>query len=155
MQLRLPIELREIKGVVYTKPWVVDLILDLVGYRPEADLAVLMAVEPAAGEGAFLVSMVRRLLASLQIHGRTIDEAKRALLAYELDSKASAGARDLVVDELIRAGVARHEAEETAAHWIVEGNYLLSSPTAPRADVIAGNPPYIRYDDLPEDLIGA
>jgi hypothetical protein len=36
MQLRLPAERGETKGVVYTKPWVVDLILDLVGYRPES-----------------------------------------------------------------------------------------------------------------------
>src|SRR6266516_7974950 len=98
MQLRLPREAREAKGVVYTKPWVVDLILDLVGYRAEADLATLVAVEPAAGEGAFLVRMVRRLLASLQLHGRSLGDAKRALLAYELDGKASAWARELVVD---------------------------------------------------------
>lgn len=155
MQLRLPSEAREAKGVVYTKPWVVDLILDLVGYRAEADLATLVAVEPAAGEGAFLVPMVRRLLASLQLHGRSIGEAKRALLAYELDGEAAAWARELVVDELADAGIARREAERTAAGWIVEGDYLLSSTSAPRADVIVGNPPYIRYDDLPGDLFSS
>jgi hypothetical protein len=93
MQLRLPSKAREAKGVVYTKPWVVDLILDLVGYRADADLATLVAVEPSAGEGAFLVLMVRRLLASLQLHGRSIEEAKRALLAYELDGEAAAWAQ--------------------------------------------------------------
>ncbi|MGH9307612.1 MAG: hypothetical protein ACRD0I_12125, partial [Acidimicrobiales bacterium] len=59
------------RGVVYTKSWVVDLILDLAGYRPTADLAALYAVEPAAGEGAFLVPMIRRLLESIAIHGRS------------------------------------------------------------------------------------
>jgi hypothetical protein len=155
MQLRLPGEAQEAKGVVYTKPWVVNLILDLVGYRAEADLAAMVAVEPAAGEGAFLVPMVRRLLASLQRHGRSIREAKRALLAYELDGEAVAWARDLVVAELARASVARREAEQAAAGWVVEGDYLLSSTTAPRADVIVGNPPYIRYDDLPEGAFAA
>src|SRR5262245_8512817 len=127
MQLRLPVEAREAKGVVYTKPWVVNLILDLVGYRAEADLAALVAVEPAAGEGAFLLPMVRRLLASLQLHGRTISAAKRALLAYELDGQAAAWARELVVAELTGAGVARREAERTAVGWVVEGDYLRSS----------------------------
>jgi hypothetical protein len=127
VQLRLPAEREVTKGVVYTKPWVVDLILDLVGYRPEADLATLVAVEPAAGEGAFLVPMVRRLLASLELHGRTIGDAKRALAAYELDGEASAWARELVVNELTGARIARREAERTAARWIVEGDYLLSS----------------------------
>jgi adenine-specific DNA-methyltransferase len=99
MQLSLPAEPRETKGVVYTKPWVVDLILDLVGYRPEADLAAMVAVEPAAGEGAFLMPMVRRLLASLELHGRSLGEAKRALLAYEVDREAAAWASELVVGE--------------------------------------------------------
>jgi adenine-specific DNA-methyltransferase len=84
VQLRLPGETHSAKGVIYTQAWVAELILDLVGYRADADLATLVAVEPAAGEGAFLIPMVRRLLASLQLHERSIEEAKRALQAYEL-----------------------------------------------------------------------
>ena len=30
---------KEPRGVVYTRPWVVDLILDLAGYRADEDLA--------------------------------------------------------------------------------------------------------------------
>jgi len=41
------VPLEEPKGVVYTRPWVVDLILDLAGYRSEADLAARYAVEPS------------------------------------------------------------------------------------------------------------
>jgi hypothetical protein len=84
IQLRLPTKPAE-KGVIYTKPWVVDLILDLVGYRASADLAALVAVEPAAGAGAFLIPMVRRLLASVHAHGRTVADARDAIIAYELD----------------------------------------------------------------------
>jgi hypothetical protein len=80
--------LGEPKGVVYTKPWVVDLILDLAGYRVEIDLADLYAVEPSAGEGAFLIPMVRRLLASIRHHGRSLADARSALHAYELDEAA-------------------------------------------------------------------
>jgi hypothetical protein len=72
MQFHLPAEPGETKGVIYTKPWVVDLILDLVGYRPNVDLASLVAIEPAAGEGAFLMPMVRRLLASLKSTDATL-----------------------------------------------------------------------------------
>lgn len=46
----------------------VELILDLANYRPERDLGALHVVEPAAGDGAFLVAMVRRLVASLALH---------------------------------------------------------------------------------------
>ena len=36
----------EAKGVVYTKRWVVELLLDLAGYRSEVNLVDCVAVEP-------------------------------------------------------------------------------------------------------------
>lgn len=155
MQLRLPTAARETKGVVYTKPWVVDLILDLVGYRADADLVSIVAVEPAAGEGAFLVPMVQRLLTSIERHRRSPADARQALFAFEVDGDAAAWARDLVAVELISAGVKRAEAQRLAARWVVESDYLLDSQSTPPADVIVGNPPYIRYDDLSPDLFSA
>lgn len=147
VQLRLPTKPVE-KGVVYTKAWVVDLILDLVGYRADADLATLVAVEPAAGEGAFLLPMVRRLVASLRSRGRSLQDARRSIRAYEIDDDAADLARALVVEELTALGFSAREAARSARQWVVEGDYLLSFASAPKADVIVGNPPYIRYDDL-------
>lgn len=152
VQLRIPVERRETKGVVYTRPWVVDLILDLVGYRADVDLAAMTAVEPAAGEGAFLIPMVRRLLESLRRHDRPITDARRALLAYELNRDALYGARDVIAQELFAGDVDRRTANRLVKAWLVEGDYLLSAGDAPKADVIVGNPPYIRYDDIPADL---
>ncbi len=56
----------ETKGVVYTKRWVVELLLDLAGYKSEANLVDAIAVEPAAGNGAFLGPMIERLADSCQ-----------------------------------------------------------------------------------------
>jgi hypothetical protein len=152
LQMRIPIRRPGEKGVVYTNEWVVDLILDLVGYRPEADLATLVAVEPAAGEGAFLIPMVRRLLASLREHERPFADARRSIRAYELDDDALLWARDFLLDELLSDGVPRGQAARLARGWLVQGDYLLDAPDALQADVVVGNPPYIRYDDIPEDL---
>ncbi len=77
---------KEPRGVVYTRPWVVDLILDLAGYRTEEDLALRYAVEPAAGAGAFLVPMAQRLIASVAAHGRRLSDAGESIRAYELDA---------------------------------------------------------------------
>jgi adenine-specific DNA-methyltransferase len=60
--------------VVYTKPWVVDLILDLAGYTSEADLGAMLAVEPVAGDGSFLIAMVERVLTSCRHHVRPVTE---------------------------------------------------------------------------------
>jgi adenine-specific DNA-methyltransferase len=140
----------EPKGVVYTKSWVVDLILDLAGYRASEDLTALYAVEPSAGDGAFLIPMIRRLLDSVEKHGKTLDQARSALHAYELDQQSSARAIGLAVAELVSRGVDGKTAKKMAHGWVTVGDYLLESRTDRKADLVVGNPPYIRYDDLPE-----
>jgi adenine-specific DNA-methyltransferase len=145
----------EPKGVVYTRRWVVDLILDLAGYRPDQDLAARYVVEPSAGEGAFLVPVVRRLLASLSAHGRRLSDAEDSIRAYELDADAAARAIGLVTGELIAYGASLPEARKIAEGWVMAGDYLLAPPQDLRADLVVGNPPYIRYDDLPARALEA
>jgi len=141
------------KGVVYTKSWVVDLILDLAGYRPTEDLASCYAIEPAAGAGAFLVPMIGRLLESVSKHGRKLADAENALHAYELDEPAAARAVGLATAKLRRLGVDLGDAQRIAKGWVTVGDYLIQSRSDRRADFVVGNPPYIRYDDLPDELL--
>lgn len=68
-----------VAGVIYTKPWMVELILDLAGYLPERPLARLVALEPSAGDGAFLQGMVRRLIESCRLHGIPLDQAAHSI----------------------------------------------------------------------------
>lgn len=140
---------RNPRGVVYTKPWVVDLILDLVGYRSCHDLAERYAVEPAAGEGAFLLPMIRRLLASLEAHGRQLTDVEHALHAYEIDASVARRLVDLATRELLKHGAPARQARELAEGWVTTGDYLLNVSKDRSADMVVGNPPYIRYDDLP------
>lgn len=137
------------KGVVYTKRWVVDFILDLVGYRSNEDLARKFAVEPAAGDGAFLEPMIRRLLVSLDLHQRPLDDARAALHAYELNKDAATRTFGLATRALVEHGATLAEARDIAEGWITVGDYLLASQTDRPADLVIGNPPYIRYDDIP------
>jgi len=145
----------EPKGVVYTRRWVVDLILDLAGYRSAEDLAARYAVEPSAGAGAFFLPMVQRLLDSTEQHGRSLDDARTALHAYELDQRSANLAIGLATEELLRRGVDPVTASEVAQGWVTVGDYLLGALRDRKADFILGNPPYIRYDDLPEGAFEA
>lgn len=61
----------------------VELVLDLAGYVPERRLAEWVALEPSAGDGAFLSAMVRRLAESCRRHGVPLSEASRAIQAFE------------------------------------------------------------------------
>jgi hypothetical protein len=140
----------EPKGVVYTKRWVVDLLLDLAGYRPENNLVDAIAVEPAAGDGAFLVSMIERLIQSCQRLRRPLSECEKSLIAYELDDDSAERARDLAISKLTDCAVNRPLAEHLAARWVHTGDYLLESASI-QADFVVGNPPYIRLEDIPEE----
>jgi adenine-specific DNA-methyltransferase len=146
--LTLPAEKR---GVVYTKPWVVDLLLDLAGYSSESNLVDAIAVEPAAGEGAFLASMARRLVVSCQRQRRDILDCTRSLIAYEIDEQTAETARRSVVHALTGLPVPLTVAKVLADSWIRTGDYLFDSPRLAKADFVLGNPPYIRLEDIPGD----
>ena len=146
----LPITAIEPKGVVYTKRWVVELLLDLSGYSPDKNLVDSLAIEPAAGDGAFLGPMIERLVKSCQKLGRSLSECQNSLLAYELDEKSAARARAVVQELLKDHGAKSPLAKRLADAWVVNGDYLLDIDTR-QADFIIGNPPYVRLEDIPEE----
>lgn len=139
------------KGVVYTKSWVVSLLLDLAGYLPETDLVDRLAVEPAAGEGAFLATMARRLVLSCRRQGRPLADCAPSLLAYELDEGSAAASRREVVVALKGMGVLVPEAESLASAWVRVGDYLIDAPRLGSAEFVIGNPPYVRLEEIPSD----
>ncbi len=136
-------------GVVYTKPWMVALILDLAGYTPNRDLACLVAVEPSAGDGAFLAEMVRRLVTSCRQHGTPLAETSEAIRAFEISADAVHRAVELVTQTLIELGVPESLASSLARSWIKEADFLEASLGFPVADFVVGNPPYIRLEEIP------
>ena len=141
-------------GEVFTRRWVVDLILDLVGYTSDRDLAAGVALEPACGSGAFLVPMVERLVASARTHRRSLEEAADAIVAFDLLQGHVDSSRSAVERTLAAAGVAEGAAREFAAHWVERRDFLLQPPADGSVDVVVGNPPYIRLEALPEGSLG-
>ena len=87
----------ETPGVVYTKPWVIEIILELASYTEDKNLVDAFAVEPAAGDGAFVLAMVTRLVASCRKLQRPLRDCADSLLAYELDEKSSARMRTAIL----------------------------------------------------------
>src|SRR5215211_4687739 len=56
-------------GEIFTRRWIVNLILDLVGYDVGRPLHETVLVEPACGSGAFLSIIAERLSASVRRRG--------------------------------------------------------------------------------------
>lgn len=136
-------------GEVFTRRWIVELILDLAGYTADRDLATLRAVEPACGSGAFLRPIVERLAASLQIHGRPLAEASDALRAFDLLERNVIDSRLLIVEVLGDTGYNADEATRFAEKVVSQDDYLLRGREHRSTDFVLGNPPYIRLEDIP------
>lgn len=136
-------------GVVYTQPWVVALILDLVGYRDDEDLAELTALEPSCGTGAFLGEMAGRLARSASSRGRDLADCAESIVAVELDPMAAKAARRSATSALIAEGVGQRLAARLAERWVRVTDFLTDPDIAAvEADVIVGNPPYVRPESI-------
>lgn len=145
-----PVEIpRESRGAVFTKSWVAELILDLAGYRAAENLVDALAVEPAAGEGAFLIPMARRLFASCRRLGRPIRDCAGSLAAFEIDESSASRARRAVSEALKADGADGRDADFLADAWARAGDFLHEAPQLDAADFVIGNPPYIRLEDAP------
>jgi adenine-specific DNA-methyltransferase len=136
-------------GEVFTRRWVVDLILDLAGYTSDRDLASLVAVEPACGQGAFLVPMAERLASSCVAHGRDLRAASAAVRAYDVSAVNVEASRRAVGRVLEGHGLPLANAQVVAHAWVTQADFLLRDQEDLSADFVLGNPPYIRLEHVP------
>lgn len=144
-------------GAIYTKPEIVELILDLAGYVPEASrLSTLPLLEPSCGDGAFVQAVVRRLVASERIHAGSIDwnvpGLSESVRAVDLNAAAVFNAKKIIVDDLVEEGCPPERALELAGAWAVQGDFLLTQWNGEFSFVV-GNPPYVRLEDLPKPVL--
>lgn len=138
-------------GEVFTRPWVVETILDLVGYTPDRDLSRMKLVEPSIGSGAFLVPVIERLLASARAHGTSISDLGPALFALDLQREHVETCRAKSIELLRASGASLEDAERVSGEWLRHGDFLLDE-VPNKVDFVVGNPPYIRTEDLDNNV---
>lgn len=142
-------------GAVFTRRWVVELILDLAGYTSDHDLGGSTAVEPSIGHGAFLVPMVERLLVSARAHGRVLSDLQDAIIGFDIDPGAVAIAQRKVLTTLRTSGLGSATSKRLASSWVRPGDFLTTAPELPGARWVIGNPPYVRVEDVDRDSMAA
>ncbi len=135
-------------GEVFTRRWIVELILDLSGYTADKDLGGMVAVEPSCGAGAFLVPMVERLIESCSRHHRPLTDVRSALRAFDLLSSNAELAQKAVCKALTDAGLAESVALDVARESVRSEDFLLCKHDLGSADFVLGNPPYVRLEQV-------
>lgn len=137
-------------GEVFTKRWVVEAILDLTGYTSDIDLADKTVIEPACGDGAFLIPIAQRLIESMVKHGRSIGDIEDSIRAFDLSPASVNQARSGLEQVLSRYGFAPHSVR-LSKHWVSTTDYLLHQDDL-EADFVLGNPPYVRHENIDQEV---
>lgn len=148
---------RHALGEYYTPGWLVEQLLDEVGYTGEPGVRLL---DPACGSGAFLVAAIRRLKSrAMPFHrrGNASADLRRSILSslvgIDLNPLAVLTARAnylIAVLDLLPV-------EERIHVPVLWGDSILGRHEAIPGgtegfDCIVGNPPWIAWDDLPGDF---
>ena len=142
-------------GEVFTRRWIVELMLDLIGYQADADLADKLVIEPSCGCGAFLLPVVERLIESCRRFGRPLAGTEAAISGFDLLEHNAEVARKAVMAKLLEAGETIDTAEHLSDAWVTVGDFLLAPHRERSADFVVGNPPYIRLEDIPDEISDA
>ena len=137
-------------GVVFTKDWAVDFVLNVAGYTTDRDLTSGCVVEPSCGDGAFLGRVVSRLCECAGAAGAlSAERLVSCIRAYDVDSASVLASRATVRQVLESFGMSTTDSERLAGIWVIQGDFLLSE--VPPARWVVGNPPYVRSSLIPRE----
>jgi hypothetical protein len=145
---------------VFTPPVLVDFILERAGFVAGPELLQSALVEPACGDGAFLVAAARRLADSVDAAcprgraGRLAEAIVRNLWGIDVDPGAAAAARR-AVRGFFEERTGRKPPRDFFERNVVVSDFLLDDeifslpPVAEnRLSFMVGTPPYVSTTDL-------
>src|SRR5271167_1096138 len=115
------------------------------------NLLSLRLLEPAAGQGAFFLPLVARLVRSCRRQEESFDVLRPTIRAYEIDAQVAATLRFQTETTLEALGIDGPTARRIARDWVRNEDFLEAKPRK-RFTHIVGNPPYIRWDAIPGAL---
>ena len=129
-------------GDVFTSPTVVQFILDRVGFLADCDLSHVGILEPSCGDGEFVVEIASRLLLSAERFGfDAVATFNRNVRAYDIDAAKIKRCRQRITN----LGIIPTEQS-------IRVEDFLRAPIE-KTDIVVGNPPYIRYENIPADML--
>lgn len=144
------------RGAVFTRPEVVNAILDLAGYRPDRPLHQMRLLEPSFGAGDFLLCAADRLWSAFTRCGGTPGTAgevlRNAITAVELHEPTFDQTAMRLTKQLVAQGLCAHDAGALCASWLIRDDFLLT-PLDRSFDFVVGNPPYVRQERIPPALL--
>ncbi len=146
--LRVTYDKKKLYGQVYTPSFIVTKILDEVGFT-STDILGKKVLDPACGDGRFLVEVVRRILSMSPPD--EIEKNLACVYGWDIDENAVEECKRNLNRIVHPLGI-RVEWNVTVKNALYQlphlGLFSIESPEL--FDFIVGNPPYIRIQHLKE-----
>lgn len=144
----------EERGAIFTRREVVEFILDLVGYTVDKPLHQMRILEPSFGDGDFLLPLVERLLLAYRETGykNIAVDLVTAVRAVELHRDTFERTSKKLHALLVANGVSPSGAHILCNAWLTRDDFLLT-PINETFTHIVGNPPYVRQELIPQNLM--
>ncbi len=146
----------EARGAVFTKSGIVDAILDLCGYTADFELWRRRFLEPAFGDGEFLLAAVSRLSESFKSSGASMADATHllsdAIRGVELHRPSFEETSRRMAASLMENGFDSETTERLVSRWLLHDDFLLADIQG-SFDFVVGNPPYVRQERIPAPLL--
>jgi methylase of polypeptide subunit release factors len=131
-------------GVVNTKPEVVAKMLDLVEYKSVKNLSSIKIIEPSAGTGAFAIEILKRLHESSVRFRFDFQDSLSNIYLCEIDETISSQL-ETNIGRLFKS----LKTDSCFTNLYIHD--FLRLETHQKFDIIIGNPPYVRNENIPED----
>lgn len=136
-------------GEVFTQQNVVKYILDEVNYISSMNLENIKILEPASGQGAFAIEIIKRLFYSSKNYNfdfiKSINENIRFV---ELDNSSCENLKTNILQTIKNLGFTTNEINENV---FSNTDFLLKDFNI-KFDCVVGNPPYIRHEIIDSKL---
>jgi methylase of polypeptide subunit release factors len=139
------------KGQIYTRPEVVEFMINCLGLNDVEDLKNSRILEPSCGEGEFVISIAKRLINHPK-QKPDVNQLLGKILAIDLVSSSVEIAKSKVYDFLINAGYSLKDTQKVLEDWFLTTDFLLES-IEPNFTHVIGNPPYVRVENIPKKLL--
>jgi len=146
----------EERGAIFTQPEVVDRILDIADYTVQRDLARMRLLEPAFGQGDFLIAAISRLMNSFIAHGGNLHTCAgtlaQSICGIEVNKDDFLIAQKRIFSLLLTFDICENDAHSLVDGWLKQDDFLLTDITG-QFEFVIGNPPYVRQERIPATLL--
>ena len=133
---------------IFTPDWVVNMMLNKIGYIPSADIHDKHIIDNSCGDGAFLCEVVDRFIKKGVVDGISSTDLKHLMETHihgiEVDNNLCAktiGNLNKVASKYsitnVKWDIVNKDAIDCKEYWY-------------KMDYVVGNPPYCRIQDVPE-----